>query len=181
MIDVTGSMTPYINMARDKIQDIIDDLYTDQYDRSKSEARIGIVAYRDQGDLRRFEIMDFTSSGSEATSFLASLEATGGDDLPEDVNGAFQEALYDMDWMALTRYIYHLADAPAHGDEFHDLQDDHPQGLSTDLPWETLFSSMRRMNINYYYFIVLYNNYNFTNSPISKILSLHLRETDRGF
>jgi hypothetical protein len=149
MLDCTGSMSSYIQMAKEKIQEIMQQLkaqYTD------SIVRIGILAYRDIKDQDRFDILDFNDSADIAKSFLGKQAATGGDDTPEDVNGAMQLALYTLDWKFPTRMLYHISDAPCHGKTYHDTSDNHPNGYKEDAKWERLMQGLKNMDVSYLYF-----------------------------
>ena len=146
MIDCTGSMGAYIEMSRNKIKDIIKQVKA-QY--SKSKVRVGIVGYRDVKDKDRYEVFPFSEDGAKARRFLDGLVASGGDDTPEDVNGGFQKALYTLEWESPVRIIIHVADAPCHGHEFHDCDEKHPDGLSSDLPWTKIFKDLVENGIDY--------------------------------
>lgn len=146
MLDCTGSMGSYITMAKNKIKDIIQqvkDLYP------HSAIRIGIVGYRDFNDQPPFEILPFIEKVDEAKAFLDKLKASGGGDIPEDVNGAFQKALYGLQWVNPVRIIVHVADAPCHGKEFHSTDDHYPNGNIADFPWNQLFKDLVQKRIDY--------------------------------
>jgi len=149
MIDCTGSMQPYIDMARDKIKQVIKKVKS-QY--PNSEIKTAIVAYRDVKDKKRFEVFPFSESVDEARNFLDNLKADGGNDIPEDVNGGFQKALYSLNWTADSKMLYHIADAPCHGRAFHDNADDFPKGHKDDKPWDELLGEIRKREINYIFF-----------------------------
>lgn len=100
MLDCTGSMGSYIRMSCQKIKDIIGQV-KEMY--SKSTIRIGIVAYRDIGEYNQYEVLPFVDSADKAKAFLDKLQATGGGDTPEDVNGAFQKALFELKWESTLR------------------------------------------------------------------------------
>ena len=53
------------------------------------------------------------------TAVIAAAVASGGGDFPEDVSGGLQKCT-DLSWASRTRIIVHIADAPAHGEEYHD-------------------------------------------------------------
>jgi hypothetical protein len=149
MIDATGSMQPSIDMARDKIKEIISELKS-QYNDSK--VRIAIVAYRDQGDRDQYQVFKFSESVDEAHLFLGYLKAFGGKDAPEDVNGGFRNVL-TLEWKTLTtKMLYHLADAPCHGRKFHNVLDNYPDGLKTDERWDIIFKKLAQKEINYLYY-----------------------------
>merc|ERR1712137_360049 len=56
------------------------------------------------------------------------ISAGGGGDAPEDVVGGLRHVV-DRDWVASTRVVIHIADAPCHGSVYHDgLGDNYPNG-----------------------------------------------------
>ena len=147
MLDCTGSMGSYINMSRNKIKDIIKQV-KEQY--SDSAIRIAIVGYRDIKDKKRFELFHFSEDVDKAKTFLDGLHADGGADTPEDVNGGFQKALYELQWQNPVRILIHVADAPCHGKAFHNCNDDSfPMGHPSDKPWEQLFKDLVETGIDY--------------------------------
>lgn len=152
MLDCTGSMGSYIQMCQKKIKDIISQV-KEAY--CKSEIRISIVAYRDFCDKNRFEILSFTSSLNDAKIFLDKLKADGGGDTPEDVNGAFQKALFEIEWKSTVRLLVHIADAPCHGKKFHNCDDSFPDGHPSDFPWEKIFERLVELRIDYLFLKVL--------------------------
>ena len=149
MIDCTFSMQEHINMARNKIKEIVNQV---KKQFSEAELRVGVVGYRDVFEAKRFEILAFTKDIQKVTDFLEGIEADGGQDGPEDVNGGFQETLKKMDWKAFNRTILHIADAPCHGVEFHDMEeveDFYPEGFPEDMRWEVVFKKMKEKKVNY--------------------------------
>ncbi len=148
MIDATGSMSTYIENARDTISGIIDELKSVY---PHAVLRVAIVGYRDVEDKKRFEIFDFSSSTIDAKNFLNGLKATGGGDGPEDVNGAFQK-VEELGWQNTVKCIIHVADAPCHGLEMngYDDGDSFPYGIpDQDLPWEEILGNLKRRSMNY--------------------------------
>jgi hypothetical protein len=76
--------------------------------------RVSIVVYRDISDVKRFEIHPFTEDITECSKFLASIEAVGGGDFPEDLCGGLNKALLQK-WESSTQYSILITDAPCHG------------------------------------------------------------------
>jgi len=152
MLDCTGSMSTYIQMSKDKIQDIMANV-KESY--PKSEIRVAIVAYRDIEDKNRHEMLPFTESSEKAKTFLKGLRAEGGGDAPEDVNGAFQIALYKITWQNPVRLLVHIADAPCHGKEFHNCYDNHPKGHQSDASWDKIFKSLVELRLDYLFLKIL--------------------------
>ena len=146
MLDCTGSMGSYINMSRNKIKDIIKEVKAAY---AQSEVRIAVVAYRDIGDKPGNELFAFNADAEKAKQFLDKQGPSGGGDTPEDINGAFQLALYKLDWQNPVRLIVHVADAPCHGKEFHSCDDSYPKGAPGDKPWNQLFKDLVEKRIDY--------------------------------
>jgi hypothetical protein len=126
IIDCTGSMGSWINACKQEIRAIIDCVRNQHFN---IKIRVSIVAYRDHcdGDMIS-EVFGFSDNIEACQKFLKNLDATGGGDLPEDVAGGFENAL-KQDWQAKSRYAIFIADAPCHGNQYHDCgHDSHPQG-----------------------------------------------------
>ena len=113
-LDCTGSMEPWIQEAKTKIQEIVNS--TDV--PSGAQFEVAVVAYRDYGDVVRRRVIDFTGP-HEAEHFLQDIHADGGHDEAEDVAGAL-DRICGLTWgPSDVRMVFHIADAPAHGRIFH--------------------------------------------------------------
>lgn len=126
VLDCTGSMDPWIEAAKTKMQEIVDDVYAKHPNTIVS---LALVAYRDYGDRVPFSVYDF-GTAVDLQGRLGDLHAEGGEDVAEDVAGAFKRAT-ELSWEgADIRMIFHITDAPAHGLQFHPvhLSDRFPQG-----------------------------------------------------
>jgi len=87
MIDCTGSMASHIEMAKSKLESILNNV-KETY--TSASFRVAIIGYRDYSDnKKRFEIRNF-GTVTDAVSLLKTFKADGGGDGPEDINGAFQ-------------------------------------------------------------------------------------------
>ena len=72
--------------------------------------------------------MDFTNNLSDIKAFISKQSASGGNDLPEDVQGGFHKGL-GMNWKSDSiKSIFHIADAPGHGKDICDYWDRYPKG-----------------------------------------------------
>ncbi|KAK3319527.1 hypothetical protein B0T19DRAFT_362365 [Cercophora scortea] len=120
VIDTTYSMEPYIQATRNQVTSIVQELSAAFL--HKATLRVGVVGYKDHCDDPHIQCLDFTTSISEVVTFLGSLSARGGGDVPEDVLGALDTAIF-ASWTNQTRCIIHITDAPAHGRTLHDLDD----------------------------------------------------------
>jgi hypothetical protein len=126
LLDCTGSMDYWIQTAKTKIPEIVSKVMSEHED---ADIRVGLIAYRDYGDRERFVIRDFTSPGV-IRQVLGDIRAEGGDDEAEDVAHAIQQCSA-LGWDdADVRMVFHIADAPAHGMEFHkpSVSDRFPEG-----------------------------------------------------
>lgn len=143
-------MEPYFGAVKGQFKSLIHDI---RAAFNEAQVRIAIVGYKDHSDTPNIEFLDFTLSIDRMCSFLNDLNATGGDDAPEDVLGGIRQALMAT-WKQETRWIIHIADAPPHSRTLHDFYDNcdryfepgsEPHGLS----WELLLKKMIRLDINY--------------------------------
>ena len=60
VLDTTGSMTPWIERARETINQIIDKLIEDNKDQGNTIFRVCIIGYRDIDSSGRFMEIEFT-------------------------------------------------------------------------------------------------------------------------
>jgi hypothetical protein len=51
------------------------------------EIRVAFVGYRDVQDHPRFSLKDFTDNINDVKNFISGVQASGGGDEPEDVQG----------------------------------------------------------------------------------------------
>lgn len=126
LMDCTGSMERWIQAAKDHTAKILADVTTQH--GQDIHIRVGFVGYRDYGDDERFVIRDFNEPNFVLQE-IRDVHAEGGDDVAEDVAGGLQH-LKDLNWNADVKMIVHIADAPAHGSQFHGprISDRFPQG-----------------------------------------------------
>ena len=161
-MDATGSMQPHIDEVRKSINEIVAKL-TDisphisfaSIDSTAvfQELKVAFVGYRDHGDTKQFEIFKFSNSVPEFRSFCSKIVATGGGAGPEDVFGGLEHAI-NLNWSddAGTKVIFHICDAPCHGNTFHSgLGDSYPSGDPKGRTHTALFSRLRSQGIQYYF------------------------------
>lgn len=114
VLDTTGSMSGELHEARTRALELVATL---QAARPQERIRLGVVAYRDRGDAWLTRSSPLSEDATVATRFLASLDANGGGDAPEDVISGLQVALTGLDWdPAAEKQLFLIADAPAHTD-----------------------------------------------------------------
>ncbi len=115
ILDTTSSMGPYINAAKQGINNIFDAII-------KAEAchlRIGLVNYRDHPpqDLTYVtQVFDLTDDLTNIKSNISSTTHCGGGDLPEAICCGLEKSLNDVTWRSdSVKIAVLIADAPPHG------------------------------------------------------------------
>ena len=149
LIDVTGSMDSVINDVKNTIHKIVDRVKKRFRDFN---LRCAFVGYRDIEDgVNRITALPFTEDIDSFKSFVSGVEATGGADQCEDVFGGLEEAV-GLDWTKMTRVLFHVADAPCHGERFHcGALDSHPTGDPRGLDITNLLRKVTELNLNYFF------------------------------
>ena len=90
--------------------------------------RVCFIGYRDIQDKPRFEIFKFSEDLDAAVKFISGMNAMGGGDAPEDVQGGLDLAL-KMEWtVGSIKQLFLICDAPGHGKDICDEHDNHPKG-----------------------------------------------------
>ena len=117
MIDATGSMESWIDAAADRCLNISDEL---KLKFPHLEFYFGGIFYRDPVDSIEdiHEVFDLTNDIEELKNNFKNIRARGGGDDPEDWAGAYEKAINSINWKDGTKLIIHIADAPAHTNEF---------------------------------------------------------------
>ncbi len=116
VLDTTGSMDGLIEAAKEKIWSIATTLASA---RQTPDVRIGLVAYRDQGDTYVTKTVDLSTDLDSVYAVLMDFAAEGGGDGPESVNQALYDAVHGMSWSQdkhAYQAIFLVGDAPPHMD-----------------------------------------------------------------
>ena len=113
VLDTTGSMSEEIEAVKQTIKTVADKLSTEQTD-----VRIGLVEYKDRGDELVTKAYPFSSNLRAFSQSVSGLAASGGGDLPEDMQKGVQDAIEKLEWResAVSRMVVVIADAPPHLD-----------------------------------------------------------------
>ena len=123
VLDTTGSMGGLIQGAKTKIWSIVNEVMQTHKD---SKVKIGLVAYRDRGDVYVTKVTQLSENLDEIYSVLMGYKAQGGGDDPEDVRKALHESLEVIQWSTprenLSQIIFLVGDAPPH-DDYNDSPD----------------------------------------------------------
>lgn len=116
VLDTTGSMGDLIDGAKKKIWSIASTIVETNPD---ADIAMALVAYRDRGDDYVVQTTPLSEDIQGMYGKLIRLEADGGDDTPESVNEALNEAVKHLQWSEgdnVKRIIFLVGDAPPHMD-----------------------------------------------------------------
>ncbi len=110
-IDTTGSMGDEINYLKSELRSILADI---RRSHPGLDIRLGLVAYKDEGDVYVTRTHPFVSSLDAMQSNLQALYAEGGGDYPEAMDLALARAV-SQDWRPdAVKSLLLVADAPPH-------------------------------------------------------------------
>jgi hypothetical protein len=121
VLDTTGSMGGLIDGAKRRIWAVADEI---RKAHPNAEIRMGLVAYRDRGDVYVTKKTDLTTDISAVYGELLGFQAQGGGDTPESVNEALAVAVNGLGWTRsddTRRLIFLVGDAPPHMDYAQDV------------------------------------------------------------
>jgi hypothetical protein len=131
LLDMTGSMGAWIRASAQQLQEVTRQIKDTMLRECGSAAhvRFSLIGYRDHCDgpkhFQCYPKSGFTDNVAGVCRALSSASASGGGDMPEDVEGAMRLACA-LPWSADVRFCMLLTDAPCHGTAFHRFHDDHP-------------------------------------------------------
>ena len=113
VLDTTGSMGGLIDGAKQRIWGIINDVMQKP---SKPRVRVGLVAYRDNGDEYVTKVLQITEDLDKVYTTLMDYRADGGGDTPENVRKALAEGVRNAGWATskngLAQIVFLVGDAP---------------------------------------------------------------------
>jgi hypothetical protein len=121
VLDTTGSMGGLIDGAKRRIWGIADEI---RKANPSAEIRIGLVGYRDRGDVYVTDKTDLSTDIHAVYGKLLDYRAQGGGDWPESVNEALSVAVNGLSWTktpATRRIVFLVGDAPPHMDYAQDV------------------------------------------------------------
>jgi Mg-chelatase subunit ChlD len=122
VLDSTGSMSGLIEGAKQKIWAIANSIVAQ---KPAPEVKIGLISYRDRGDLYITARYDLTDDIDAVFANLLTFSADGGGDTPESVNQALSEAVRLMSWSKdrnVLKIVFLVGDCPPHMDYANDVK-----------------------------------------------------------
>jgi Mg-chelatase subunit ChlD len=121
-LDTTGSMGGLIQGAKQKIWSISNQIANG---KPTPDLKIGLVAYRDKGDVYITKVFDLTDDLDAVHGHLKEFKAEGGGDTPESVNQGLDDAVNKITWSSdakTLRIVFLVGDAPPHMDYKDDVK-----------------------------------------------------------
>ncbi|KAL4478423.1 hypothetical protein ABPG74_006658 [Tetrahymena malaccensis] len=150
IVDCTGSMSSWIDAVKLEITGIVAAIRNQHHG---SQIRVSFVGYRDYGDTERYSIFNFSEDLEKFQDFISKVQACGGNDAAEDVAGGFKNA-NSQNWKSQAKYAVLLADAPAHGIQYHgdkaDFYDRYPKGDPDGVDLKKEFQNLIRKGVKLY-------------------------------
>ncbi len=117
VLDTTGSMGGLIEGAKQRIWGIINEVMQTP---SHPNVRVGLVAYRDQGDQYVTQVLPLTNDLDKVYTTLMDYQANGGGDWPENVRRALADGVRGAGWSKrsndVAQILFLVGDAPPHED-----------------------------------------------------------------
>jgi hypothetical protein len=146
-MDCTASMGPWIYEAKTRMTELVDRVLDEH---PKANVLVSFVGYRDYSDEEQIIEFPFRSS-ADTMAAIRNVQADGGDDQAEDVAHAMFRTLH-QDWSeADVKIVFHIADAPAHGEAFHSIHvsDRYPRGDPHGLDPRDFVEKLSFLNVHY--------------------------------
>ncbi len=117
VLDTTGSMGGLIEGAKQRIWGIVNGVMSG---KDKVNVKIGLVAYRDNGDEYVTQVFPLTDDLDKVYTTLMNYEAQGGGDTPENVRRALADGVHKAGWSKKSKntsqILFLVGDAPPHND-----------------------------------------------------------------
>jgi Mg-chelatase subunit ChlD len=125
IVDTTSSMERYLEKFSSQFNTFIDNI---NMECPEAIIYFGFIGYKDLEDKRlgdEYIDKDFTANYEVIREIINKIEPDGGDDVPEDIAGAFELSL-NKKWEGKAKIAILFTDSPCHGRKFHDLNQNQP-------------------------------------------------------
>ena len=139
IMDLTGSMGPYIEQVKQNIINIMNRI---PMECPGININLGYIGYRDVSDIASNYIVniDFSQNYQQIQNKIKNVKAW-----------AIEKAI-EKNWKSDARYSILVADAPCHGTKYHIdiMEDDFPNGVPGRKNIEILINELARKNVSLY-------------------------------
>ena len=126
ILDITSSMENYIDKFKKQFYPMIEKITKEC---PEEIVYVGFIGYKDIEDKKLgddYIDIDFTVDYDKLKELINNIEPDGGDDIPEDVAGAFELGL-KKSWKGHKKIAFLITDSPCHGSKYHKLNQDLPE------------------------------------------------------
>ncbi|CDW83961.1 UNKNOWN [Stylonychia lemnae] len=159
-MDATGSMSSYIEESKKVARKIINDIQKMSSEEIKRSIKFGFIAYTDhQSDYKTNEKsrnlavtkVQALTDETQVQSFIDTIRAGGGDDYAEAVLDGLNDSVKKVGWRKDSlRFLFHIADAPPHGKQFHSSSSDSfPEGCPCGLDFKKICEEINKERIKF--------------------------------
>lgn len=132
IMDISGSMSPHSTFTNKVITLVLDALL--EFMNKKSKKRYAFIGYTERDEPNNV-CHDFSDDVNKIRKEIEDVKLTGGGDNPEDVENALKTFCDEINFdQGGTRIIIHVADAPCHGNEYHNETTDNHPDWSKNIP-----------------------------------------------
>ena len=149
LVDSTASMCEVISETKTVIDRTLKRLSQRIFNLT---LRCAFVGYRDFSDgSDKVCVFPFNENTEAFKTFVSGVRAFGGGDVCEDVFGGLEQ-VNKLEWVNMSRVLFHVADAPCHGRRFHNyVEDYYPNGDPQGRSIKKLLGDLTARNVEYYF------------------------------
>ncbi|CAD8140407.1 unnamed protein product [Paramecium octaurelia] len=133
VIDCTKSMEPYVEQARCCVQESLKVIKQ----QTNRDTIVSSIAYYDIEQKPKdgyYCQYPFSNDIQGFQTFITRVKIEGGRDIPEDVRGALEQMITNLEWKNKFRIAILITDSPCHGRKYHSFPGDfHPNDDITEV------------------------------------------------
>ena len=148
IMDITGSMDSYVENTKKELINVMDAIIKTF---NGIDINLGYIGYKDfEEHSNNMNIINekFEKDILKIKNKIEEVEVGGGDDIAEDIQWAFENALKN-EWTSYARIAILACDAPCHGKKYHteEVSDNYPDGIEGRRDIEDLITELCDKNI----------------------------------
>lgn len=152
-VDTTGSMDVYIEQVKKAITNITEHISISKF----YQFEFAFVGYRDYPKEENIYVVktsgkQFLDENAINTFIEDEIDADNGGDFPEAVLDGLDACANKLDWKdKAVKYVFHIADAPPHGDQYNDGEylDTYSEGNPGGLELSSVARDFKNKGLNY--------------------------------
>lgn len=151
-MDTTGSMSSYIENSKIAVLNLMD-----KFSVGGRSLKFGFVSYKDHPpeDPDYVTLCQDLTDHNQCKEFIDQIYASGGGDAAEAVLDGIYDATTKLSWRKDSiKLIFHIGDAPPHGNQYTSSSDNFPGGCPCGYTIEMIASEMEKRKIKYRFLII---------------------------